>query len=109
MAPPAEPQHTPTKHLYTDPSIPRPPAAGAATGGRGIGWIDGEVVALVKEMHKSSLSTVDGERERSKVRFDAINVVLRATLCMVGGLESLYSMWIVRKLTVVQYFSASRS
>jgi hypothetical protein len=26
------------------------------------------VVALVKEMHKSSLSTVDGERERSKVR-----------------------------------------
>ena len=41
MAPPAgEPTH-PTLCTHTRTEIPRPPAAGAAGGGRGISWIDG--------------------------------------------------------------------
>ena len=42
MTPPAATQLTPTLPIYTDPSIPRPPATGAAAGGRGIKRIDGE-------------------------------------------------------------------
>ena len=41
-APPAAtPQHTPNLHTHRDPWIPRPPAAEAAAGGRGIGRIAG--------------------------------------------------------------------
>ena len=62
-APPASDPHTPRLYVHRDPSIPRPRAAGAAAGGRGIERIAGDELRCAREPKKSPFLTVGGERE----------------------------------------------
>ena len=56
-----------TSHRST---IPRPPAVGAAAGGRGIADLTARTVELLEGFRKSPLSTVDGRGERPRPVFD---------------------------------------